>query len=198
LWKERGYYLVEIDTAQPRTSNPSRHVAVLKTNPRRPFFRRSVKTDLLNTPDTLMNYCRDLLERSARDWHLQQLAADRRPVVELLLHGVLPFDNGALDLRALENLIVEICSPLLPMVKNHTQRDLREVEAGEKMSRPELERYVLDTLLQRDGRFRQQSTRWAELALTLKTLALSDAGPDAIVDELSNQIQQINNAENTT
>jgi DNA repair exonuclease SbcCD nuclease subunit len=197
LWKERGYYLVEIDTTEPRASNSSRHTAVLKTNPRRPFFRRSVKTDLLNTPEALMAYCRELLERSARDWHLNQLASDRRPVVELLLHGVLPFDNGALDLHAVEELIVEICNPLLPMVKNHTQRDARGVDVGETMSRPELERLVLDTLLQRDGRFRQQSTRWAEVALTLKTMALGDAGPEAIVDELGSQIRQINDIEHT-
>jgi hypothetical protein len=85
----------------------------------------------------------------------------------------------------------------LPLVKNYTQRDVRGIEAGEAMSRPELERHVLDTLLQRDGRFRQQSPRWAELALTLKTLALGDADPDAIVDELGNQIRQINSAEDT-
>jgi hypothetical protein len=118
-------------------------------------------------------------------------------VVELLFHGVLPFDNAAFDLHAVEELIVEICNPLLPMVKNHTQRDIRGVEAGEMVTRPELERLVLDTLLQRDGRFRQQSTRWAELALTLKTMALGDAGPEAIVDELGSQIRQINNSENT-
>lgn len=191
IWVERGYYLVEVDTERSREAGEPKHTTELKANARRDFHRFLVKTDLLTTPEALYDHCRELLERKARDLRMSSVAADKRPVVELQLTGLLLFDRAALDLNKLEQLVVEFFNPLLALVKNHTQSGDRAIEAGEGMSRPDLERYVLNRLLENDSRFRDQSERWANLALSLKGLALSDAPPDAILEELGNQMGAI-------
>jgi hypothetical protein len=81
--------------------------------------------------------------------------------------------------------------PLLPLVKNYTQSNERAIEVGEMVSRPELERQVINSLLQRDSRFREKSEAWSALALQLKSLSLSDASPEAIVDELAAQMEAL-------
>jgi exonuclease SbcD len=190
-WPERGYYLVEVDTERPRAQEESKHTATLHANPRRTFHRLTVKVDLLDTPAALLEHCRELFIRKARDWRLHQLPEQARPVVEVQLQGVLAFERSALDLTALEQLLVEILNPLLPLVKNLTQSADRAIEIREGMSRAELERHVVNSLLQQDGRFRQQSERWADVALLLKNMALSDASAEAIVDELAAQMDRI-------
>ncbi len=187
-WVERGYYLVEIDTETAAADAP-KHSVTLKANPRRTFHRLIVKTDLLDTPDQLLAHCDELFQRRARDWQVDRIPADQRPVVEVQLHGTLPFERSALDLRALEEVVNRHFAPLLPLVKNLTQSLDRVIEGGDGMSRAELERHVLNGLLQQDGRFRAQSEQWTEAALTLKTMALGDAAPEAITVELANQIE---------
>jgi DNA repair exonuclease SbcCD nuclease subunit len=190
-WPERGYYLVEVDTDRPQADGEPRHRVELRPNRRRTFHRLTVKTDLHNTPELLCDHCRDLFQRKARDVGIQRVAADQRPVVEVQLHGVLPFDRNALDLRTIEQLLVEAFDPLLPLIKNMTQPVDRAFEAEEGLSRADLERQVVNHLLQQDSRFRDQSEQWTEAALALKNLALGDAAPDAILTELANRIETV-------
>ena len=63
-WKERGYYLVEIDTE--RSEGP-KHVATLHANVRRPFERIFIKTDLYESPEGIYKHAHDLMSRRARD-----------------------------------------------------------------------------------------------------------------------------------
>jgi DNA repair protein SbcD/Mre11 len=195
LWEDRGYFLVEVDTERPCAEGEPKHTAQLKANPRREFYRVTVKTDLLSTPTELYEHCREVLARKVRDWRVSRLAADKRPVVELQLTGLLPFERAALNLKTLEQLVVETFDPLLPLVKNHTQSSDRAIDTSEAMSRPELERYVINRLLENDGRFRAQSERWAELALSLKRLALTDVGAEIVLEELNTQMQAIRTPE---
>jgi 3',5'-cyclic AMP phosphodiesterase CpdA len=59
-----------------------------------------------------------------------------------------------------------------------------EITAGEQLNRGELEAHVLQELLARDLRRRDQSEAWAQLALRLKRLALAGDAPEAIANEL--------------
>ena len=190
-WAERGYYLVDVDTDRTRNAEEPKHVARLYSNSRRKFHRLSIKTDLLDTPDRLIDHCRELFKRRARDLGIQRSRPEQRPVIEVQLHGVLPFDRNVLDLRVIEQLAVESFEPLLVLVKNLTQPTDRVIEALDGMSRTDLERHVLTHLLQQDGRYRDQSERWTDLAISLKNLALGDASPEAVVDELDNQMAAI-------
>jgi DNA repair exonuclease SbcCD nuclease subunit len=95
-WPERGYYLVEVDTARAQGTESLKHHVQLKASPRRPVHRLSVKTDLFTTPEALYDHCRELLHRKARDLRTPNLA-DKRPVVELQLNGLLSFQRSALN-----------------------------------------------------------------------------------------------------
>lgn len=193
-WLDRGYYLVEVDTDRSRAAGEPNHTATRKPNARRTFHRLSVKTDLLTTPVALLDHCRELFRRRVRDIGARQATERQRPVVEVQLHGVLPFDRSALDLKAVEALVDEAFNPLLSLIKNLTQPVDRVIETTDGLSRTELERQVLHLLLEQDSRFSRQSTQWAEAVLALKGLALGDAAPEAIVEELANQLDAIDAA----
>ncbi len=190
-WPERGYYLVEVDTARLRVESEPKHQVQLLANARRTFHRLSVKTDLFKTPNELLEHTRELLQRKARDLQVHRVPADKRPVVELQLIGVLPFERSALDLNALEALVVETFEPLVPLVRNFTRPVDFTIETSEGMGRPELERQVLNDLLRNDARFRDQSEAWAALALQLKRFALDDVDSETILSEMAQQMQQI-------
>jgi hypothetical protein len=96
-----------------------------------------------------------------------------------------------LNPKTLEQLVQDAFDPLLPLVKNHTQSTDRAVEVGEAVSRAELERQVINSLLQRDSRFREKSEAWSALALQLKALSMNDASPEAIVDELAAHMEAL-------
>ena len=144
---------------------------------------------------------RSFLQRKAIEL-ADEVASSKRPellppVIELYLTGILPFERGALDIAAVETL-VKACflpSPLVSMVKNLTQPAEYAVTTDASLSRAQLERSVLTDLFARDVRYAARSEEWASLAVNLKQLALADASPAAILDDLAAQIEQIESAE---
>lgn len=190
VWEERGYFLVNVDTACTAPES-SKHNATLHANPRRTFHRLTVKTDLMQSPAELYDHCREFLQRKARDLGVQRLTASQRPVVELQFTGLLPFERSALDLEAFEKLVQESFTPLVGLVKNFTHSMEMTVENTELMSRSELEHKVLTDLFERDVRYRPQSEAWASLTVTLKQMALTGAGADALLTELDHQMKEI-------
>lgn len=194
-WRDRGYYLVEVDTDAPRADGDPKHTATLHANPRRPFHRLSLRTDQLASPDALLAHADTFLRRKARDLGADRAEGITQPVVELSLFGNLPFDRSALDLAALKALVDQHFSPLVSLVKNQTKPTEFQIQVDEGMTRPQLERQILADLFLRDERFADHREDWADLAIALKTLALTNASPDAILDEMDARAGQIENAE---
>ena len=190
-WPERGYYLVEIDT--DRTEGP-KHVATLKANPRRPFERLSIKTDLLESPEALYQQAHGLMSRKARDLGPARLQEGTRPIVSLYLQGLLNFDRSALSLTHLEEMATELLNALHPLIRNETHSADYAAAPGETMNRQSLERHVLDDLFSRDARFAPRSRKWARLALDIKALTLDGASAEAVLDELDARMTQIEQA----
>ena len=189
-WPNRGYYFIQVDTDAVGESG-IKHAATLHAAPRRKFYRFSLKTDLFTSPEDFQAKCRDFLERRARDVGAKRGAEKDAPVVELQLTGILPFDRNGLDLPAVEEMVNSVFSPLLALVRNLTSPAEYAVEAGESLSRSQLERRVMADLFARDARYRKHNERWAEAALGLKKLALDGASPEAIVDELGHRMAAI-------
>ena len=198
-WPERGYFLVEVDTDRPQVAaedeDQPKHTATLHANPRRPFHRFSVKTDLHPTPEALLAYTDQFLARKARDLGAARAGGGTQPVVELSLFGNLPFDRSALDLAAFKALVDAHFSPLVSLVKNQTQPTEFEIRVEEGMTRAQLERQILADLFLQDDRFSAHRDAWADLAVTLKTLAASNTPPEAILAELEAGAKQIENGE---
>ncbi len=188
-WKERGYYLVDVDTGGVDTGDTEKsapkHAATLHRNVRRPFYRFSIKVDLHESPDALEAYCREFLKRKARDLGIRSSKERSAPVVELQLTGILAFDRMALDIGELTQMIEEIFQPLYARVRNLSRTAAFAIEPGERLSRSELERQVFGELFARDARFRKENDAWIDMALNLKNLVLSGGSAEAILQELA-------------
>jgi DNA repair protein SbcD/Mre11 len=174
-WTVRGAYLVQVDP----TSTP-KHKATLLDVPRRAFHRFTLPVDSLADPNAVYDAVRDLIQR-------EKHTVDREvePVVELTLTGNLAFSRYDLDLTYIQRLLTEAWSPIgQPHVINKTVPTEFEVRVNADVARPELERHVLQELLERDARYRSDAANWAEGTLELKRLALGGSPPDAIVAHL--------------
>ncbi len=190
-WEERGYYLVEVDTDRPREPGAPAHRVTSHRSPRRPFLRLHFAVDHVAGPEELVRQAREYIFRQAEErgyrrppGEASQGNGDRRPVVELRLGGVLPFDRLSLDLEPLRAALQEAFDPLLVQVKNMTQPTEHAIRADRGLGRAELERAVLEELLARDARFQGDAARWTQVVLNLKRLALRGASPEAILAEL--------------
>jgi hypothetical protein len=112
------------------------------------------------------------------------------PVVELALRGHLGFKSSLLDVNRLRDEIREEFRPLLSMVRNHTLPLEYAIAAGlsEHISGPERERRVIEDLIGRDARFRDQAAEMTVLILEAKRLALSDEDPAKIADLIAERL----------
>jgi exonuclease SbcD len=173
-WSDRGYYLVEMDPGR----DPA-HQAELIAPPRRPFHRLRLAVDALEEPTAVYDAVRVLLRR-----HDREIVRDPPPVVELALSGVLAFNRFDLDLDYIESIVQEALSPLLVRIQNATTPAEFEMAVDGDSSRPELERSIVQELLERDARYRPSAEDWTRVALDVKRMALEGSSPDALIDYL--------------
>ncbi len=170
----RGFYHVQIDDSQP-----PEHTAHLIEPPRRVFHRLTFGVDHCSSPTDLYEQLTTYLTRQQ-----QTLPASEKPVVELRLQGVLPFDRADLDLDHLRSMVETALQPLVVRLKNDTRPTEFAVAVAQDVSREVLERSVLRELIERDGRYRQHAEAWATLMMDVKERALARSNPADIVDLL--------------
>jgi len=201
-WKPRGYLIVDVDPANAAANAP-RHTVVQGNNPRRACRLYTFKTDRAASPEDLVARLRVFLQRKASEL-ADGIAIAKQPellppVIELYLTGILPFERGGLEMAAVETVVKESFTPtpLVTMVKNLTQPAEFAVAADASLSRTQLEHSVLTDLFARDARYTARAEKWASLAVNLKQLALAEASPAALIDELAAQIEQIESAAQT-
>jgi len=187
-WRDRGYYLVDVDTEQSL-----KHEARLVRNPRRPFVRWSLGVDTYESPEALYAAA----EAQARREATQQASAGQ-PVVELALEGVLPFDRHELDGKRLESIVDGAFDPLLVRIANRAVPTEYEVSGDESKSRAELEREVVEDLVERDARYRPFAADWAEIVLDVKRMTLEGTSPEGILDYLESRSQLPDSGPNST
>jgi DNA repair exonuclease SbcCD nuclease subunit len=172
-WTKRGYYLVEVDTA----SNPP-HRAHLIQNPRRPFVRLALSVDRCASPEALYALAEQEIQNEASRQTVDQ------PVVELTLHGVLPFSSHELDLGRLESVVKNTMDPLVARVTNRAVPTEFDVRTDEAISRAELERQVVQDLVERDSRYQPASADWTDLIIEVKRMVVEGSPAEGIVDHL--------------
>ncbi len=173
-WSERGYYLVDVDTAL----TPA-HQAHLVQNPRRPFLRLVLSVDGCASPDHLYALAEEELQAEAG-----RHTGEQRPVVELILQGVLPFKSNDLDVNRLQAITQAVLNPLIARVTNRTVPTEFEVRSDDSLSLAELERQVIQDLIERDARYQAASSDWTRLAVEIKRLVSEGTSPDGIVGHL--------------
>ncbi|MCI0337008.1 MAG: metallophosphoesterase [Acidobacteria bacterium] len=180
----RGAYLVEIIEGQ--------HTAhLMRDYHQRPVARLSFDVSKHPTPEELHA---DLFDQLRHDLtpHNPNDADSPAPVVELSLRGHLGFKNALLEINRIRDEIKQEFNSLLVIVRNQTVPVEYAVAAGlsEHVSRAERERRVIEDLISRDTRFREQAVAMAGLILEAKRLALSDELPAKIVELIEERLAE--------
>jgi exonuclease SbcD len=179
-WPERGYYLVEVDTAQT-----PKHRARLVANPRRAFLRLALNVDTCNSPAALYAAVERRVKAEAGRH------SGGQPVVELALEGVLPFHHHELDVKQLESIVQAALDPLLVRIANRSVPTEYEVGGDEAKPRAELEREVIEDLVERDARYRPAAADWTDVILDVKRMALEGTSPEGIVEYLETAVRKL-------
>ena len=183
----RGAYLVEIDNG--------RHSAqLIRDYHQRPVARLGFDVSGRATPEELHTALFDQLRREMTP---HDGGDDDRPapVIELVLRGHLGFKNSLLELNRIRDEVEEEFNPLLAIIRNQTVPIEYAVATGqsEHLSRGERERLVIEDLISRDTRFREQAAAMAMLVLEAKRLALNDELPAKIVELIEERLAQSGN-----
>ncbi|MBO0721824.1 MAG: metallophosphoesterase [Blastocatellia bacterium] len=181
----RGAYLVEV--------RDGRHSAQLvRGYHQRPVVRTSFDVSGHLTPEELHAALFAQLNCQLTPHDAQEGAA---PVIELLLRGHLGFKNSLLEINRLREEIQKEFKPLLVIIRNQTVPIEYAVATGlsEHLSRGERERIVIEDLISRDTRFREQAAALASLVLETKRLALSDEPPAKIVELIEERLARSGN-----
>ena len=174
-WPDRGAYLVEVNPG----AEPPHHAELLTPQERRPFHRLTVEVDALTSPQAVYDRVDALI--AGKDAEVREGAA---PVVEVLLTGILPFNQYELDLNEIQAKVERAWDPLTVRVRSRITPAEFEIQVESEGSRTELERSVLRQLIERDQRYRADAETWTDGARHLKTLVLADGEPKAVVDHL--------------
>ncbi len=178
----RGAYLVEI--------NDGLHVAgLMRDYHQRPVLRLGFDVSGQAAPEDLHAALFDQL-RGGLTPHNSNETESPAPVVELSLRGHLGFKNSLLEINRIRDEIKTEFNPLLAIVRNQTVPVEYAVAAGlsEHVSRAERERRVIEDLISRDARFREQAIAMAGLILEAKRLALSDEQPSIIAELIEQRL----------
>lgn len=181
---QRGAYLVEVEGKQ--------HTArLVQDYHQRPVIRLSFDVDGKATPEEFHEALFSQLRQELTP-HDSGEADSLPPVIELALRGQLGFKNSLLELNRIRDEIRKEFKPLLAMIRNQTIPVEYAVAAGlsENVSRGERERRVIEDLISRDARFRNQSEEVASLILEAKRLALNNEKPASIVEMIENKMAE--------
>lgn len=180
----RGAYLVEVVDGK--------HTAQLvRDYHQRPVLRLSFEVSGYTTPEELHENLFAQLRREITQHNPDEDGAEA-PVIEFTLRGHLGFKSSLLEINRLREEIKSEFNPLLVMVKNQTVPVEYAVAAGlsEHVSRTERERRVIEDLITRDSRYRDQASAMATLVIEAKRLALADEPPSRIVEVIEQRVPE--------
>ena len=172
-WPDRGFFVVDVDTAS------GSHAVTRVQGKRRAFELLAFSVDGYDEPAALYDALQGYVSREATPDRVAP-----RPVVELRLTGVLSFNHADLNTGHIEQMISKAFGPLHCRVRDMCRGNDQEIIAEESLSRPQLEHHVLQELVERDVRRRAVSSRWADMILRVKRMALAQSDPSVIVEEL--------------
>ncbi|MFN0111817.1 MAG: exonuclease SbcCD subunit D [Blastocatellia bacterium] len=182
---ERGAYIVEVEGKQ--------HTARLVRDYRqRPVVRVGFDADGKATPEEFHEALFAQLRQELTP-HEADENGSLPPVIEIALRGQLGFKNSLLELNRIRDEIKKEFKPLLAMVRNQTVPVEYAVAAGlnEHVTRNERERRVIEDLISRDARFRDQAAGFGGLILEAKRLALVNEAPASIADLIESKLAEL-------
>ncbi|MDQ6786543.1 MAG: DNA repair exonuclease [Acidobacteriota bacterium] len=173
----RGAFLIEVSE---NNEVNAKHITDYK---QRPFQRLSYDVSQCGEASEVTNGVLNEVRNKARDAEPDK----PQPIIEITLRGHLGFPNSLLEQQKIREEAQKITNALHVRVKNHTAPVEYAIaaDAGEDVSREQLERRVVEDLIVRDNRYKMRASDMAEAVIGSKRMALSDEPPEKIVDFIS-------------
>jgi DNA repair exonuclease SbcCD nuclease subunit len=180
----RGAYLVEV-------VNGKHTAQLVRDYHQRPVLRLSFDVSGYETPDQLRESLFAQLRKEITPRNPSEENAEA-PVIEFTLRGRLGFKSSLLEINRLRDEIKSEFNPLLVMIKNQTIPVEYAVAAGlnEHVPRAERERRVIEDLIARDSRFRDQASAMASLVIEAKRMALAGERPPRIIELIEQRVSE--------
>jgi DNA repair exonuclease SbcCD nuclease subunit len=179
-----GFFQVEVDTEK----NPPHTVRPVETPTLRPFRRISVGAEGINSLEEFVARAEDRIA-AAR-------SIPERAVVELHLGGVAEFRRQDVPLERLKTEIETRFSPLAVRVRNAlVPPGVLPQRRGERVSRQELEREIVEQLVRQHAEHRDRAAAWARLILDVKNMAVEKDLAASIADHIQAAIRAMPGAE---
>jgi DNA repair exonuclease SbcCD nuclease subunit len=178
----RGAYLVEI-------AGGAHTARLVRDYHQRPFVRLDFDVSGRAEPEELRAALFAKLRHELPP-HRPDETDDLAPVIDLALRGHLGFKTALLELNRIRDEIRKEFQPFAVQVRDQTVPVEYAVaaDAGEHVSRSERERLVIQDLIARDARFRDQAVEIAALVLEAKRLALAAEQPVKIAELIEERL----------
>ena len=177
----KGFYEVEVHDDQTFT-------AVRIRSKHRPFYSERVQVEAYGEPAALYRGIGNIFEQLGLDWEQEEL----RPVVEVRLEGMLPFDAYDLDFKVIARIVLEKTNALHVLVnRNRLTARGQEIQPDVLLAPEELEWDVMREIARRDSRYESQADAWANLMLDVKKIVLDGEEPEAVLRMIQGQLDKI-------
>jgi exonuclease SbcD len=173
----RGAFLVETDGATIKTE----FISATRDFFQRPFKRIPHEVGNLEDPEAMRAEILETLRQACAQ--ADEVADERKPVIELTLRGQLGFKNSLLRLDKLKEQAMEELRPLGLIINNKTIPKQLAVAVGlsRDISRSERELRVIEDLIRQDSRFAARAAEIAPVVVEAKRLALENESPEKIL-----------------
>ncbi|MGI9036787.1 MAG: metallophosphoesterase family protein [Pyrinomonadaceae bacterium] len=170
-----GAFLVEVSE---ENQIAARH---LKDYQQRPFQRLLFDVSGYAETKDITNGILNLIKNEAKTFDGKQ------PIIEITLRGHLGFPNSRLELQKIREEAQKLTDALHVRIKNFSAPVDYAIapDAGEDISREQLERRVIQDLIVLDNRYKLRAEEIAGIVIEAKKQALNDEPPEKIVDYIA-------------
>lgn len=178
----RGVFLVEVDE---EFAVKAEH---LKDYHQRPFKRISYQVSANEEP---ISVTQGVIAKVKEKFKEVKTGDDEpAPIVEVTLRGHLGFPNSLLEVQTIREETQKLTGALHVRLKNHTVPVEYAVaaDADENITRENLERRVVEDLIARDARYKQNPEPVTDAVIGAKRMALSDEEPEQIAEFIAAKI----------
>lgn len=178
----RGAFLVEI---KDDLSIEWKHV---KNYRQRPFIKAS--SQITANDDVAAVTEKTLKEVEERFSKYRSADEAIAPIVEVTLRGHLGFPNSELEMQTIREETLAMTGALHVRIKNNTVPVEYAVAADveEDVTRESLERRVVEDLIARDVRYKEDPMSITDAIIGAKRMALGDEDPEKIADFIASKI----------
>jgi DNA repair protein SbcD/Mre11 len=178
----RGAWLVEVDED---FTISAQHV---RDYTQRPFQRLGLDVTGCKNAQEVTDRALQIVQNEGRGF--DQGTDSSQPIVEITLRGHLGFPNSELELNKIREKAAEITDALHIRIKNHTAPVEYAIaaDAGQDITREQLERRVVEDLIIRDNRYKSRVEEMAAAIIGAKRMALSEEPPEKIADFIALKI----------